>query len=107
MNYQKYRQLGNCRNLAEQPKLALKQFAKEDARDISMILPSFLLNCIPHKWLIPMGIAALENKKSHIYGHASKLIDELSYPVNRLVDLETEPDISFGQVPLEHLELIW
>jgi hypothetical protein len=38
------------------PALVSKLFAKEDAREFSMIVPSFLAYFIPHLWIIPVGI---------------------------------------------------
>jgi hypothetical protein len=106
-NYQKYREHANCKNLGLHPNLFGKHFAKEDARDISMIVPTFLLNfTLQHMWLIQMGIAIMENKNLCIYMHTSKLMDNKSFPVNQLVNPDTEPHINFRQVPLEYLDLI-
>jgi hypothetical protein len=62
-NFKKYRDHGNAKNLATYPKLVEKSFAKEDARDILLILPSFLVDFTPHIWLIPLGIVVIQNKK--------------------------------------------
>ena len=45
------------------PDLVYKAFVKEDARDISMTVPAFLVDFTPHIWLIPLGIAVKEGKK--------------------------------------------
>jgi hypothetical protein len=53
-----------------------KSFSEEDARDISLMLPPFLVDFTPHTWLIPLGIAVIENKKSHMYRSATMKIDK-------------------------------
>jgi hypothetical protein len=78
-NYKKYRNNGNAKNLATYPKLVEKSFAKEDARDILLVLPSFLVDFTPHTWLIPLGIV-IENKKPRMYRSATMRIDDDSYP---------------------------
>jgi hypothetical protein len=50
-NFKKYRDHGNAKNLATYPELVEKSFAKEDARDISSILPSFLVDFTPRTYV--------------------------------------------------------
>jgi hypothetical protein len=42
-----------------------------------------------------------------MYQHGTFMVDQDSYPINRLVDLATEPEITFGKALLEQLEYIW
>jgi hypothetical protein len=42
-----------------------------------------------------------------MYRHGTFTVDHDSYPVNRLVNLDTEPEITFGKALLEQLEYIW
>ena len=44
------------------PDLVHKAFAKEDARDISMTVPAFLVDFTPNIWLVPLGIVVKEGK---------------------------------------------
>jgi hypothetical protein len=106
-NFKKYCDHGNAKNLATCPKLVEKSFAKEDARDISLILPSFLVDFTPHTWLIPLGIVVIENKKPSMYRSATMRIDDDSYPVNRLIDTSNEPEIVFGATQLAYFEYLW
>ena len=62
-NFRKYRNHGNAKNLDRYPDLVKKSLAKEDARDISLTLTSFLVDFPPHTWLIPLGITVIDNKK--------------------------------------------
>jgi hypothetical protein len=106
-NYLRYRRSGNLRSIAEAPELVMKQFVKEAARDISMLLPAYIADFTQHIGLIPLGIVLEEHKKPRLYRHASKKLDNNSLPVNELVNAETEPDIHFGTVPQEYIEYLW
>jgi hypothetical protein len=106
-NFKKYRDHGNSKNLAKYPDLVEKSFAKEDARDISLTVPSFLVDFTPHTWLIPLGITVIENKKPRMYRSATMRVDDDSYPVNRIVDKANEPEIVFGSTQLEYFEYLW
>jgi hypothetical protein len=105
--YTKYRQKGNLPNVAEHPALVAKGFGKEDAREITMFFPSSLADFIPHLGLIPLGINVMPDRKPRMYRHGSYQVDGNSYPVNRLVDITTEPEITFGDCLLRHLEYMW
>lgn len=58
-------------------------------------------------WLIPLGIAVIENKNPRMYWSATMWIDKDSYPVNRIVNKSTELDIVFGSTQLEQFEYLW
>jgi hypothetical protein len=88
---------GNAKNLNRYLKVVEKSFAKEDAQDISLMLPSFLVSFAPNTWLIPLGVAVIDNKKPRMYcSSATMRIDKDLYPVNWIVDKTTKPDIIFG-----------
>lgn len=106
-NYLRYRHSGNLRSIAEEPALVMKQFAKEAARDISMLLPEYVADFMQNLGLIPIGIVIEDHKKPRIYRHASKKLDRHSLPVNEMVSAETEPPIHFGTVPQEYIEYVW
>jgi hypothetical protein len=105
--YKKYRQRGNLSNVGEYPDLVAKQFNKEDAREITMFFPSSLADFIPNVGLIPLGINVIEGKKPRMYRHGTYQTDVDSYPINRLVTLDTEPEITFGNALMAHLQYIW
>jgi hypothetical protein len=106
-HFKRYRVHGNLANVQEQPLLVAKDCNKEDAREISFIFPASLTDFIPNIWLIPLGLALVEGKKPRLYRHATKQVHQDSFPVNRLVDLLNEPEITFGNTLLRHLEYIW
>jgi hypothetical protein len=106
-HFQRYRKHGNLANVKDQPGLVAKDCNKEDAREISFVYPATLTDFIPHIWLIPLGLALVEGKKPRLYRHATKQIHQDSFPVNRLVNLLNEPEITFGDTLLCHYEYIW
>jgi hypothetical protein len=105
--YLKYRKRSNLSNVAEFPDLVAKQFNKEDAREITMFFPRSLADFIPNVGLIPLGINIIEGKKPRMYRHGTYQADVNSYPINRLVTLDTEPEITFGSALMAHLTYIW
>jgi len=92
--------------MAMHPDLVYKAFVKEDARDISMTVPAFLVDFTPHIWLIPLGITVKEGKKPRLYHSATLGVDKDSYPVNRIVNKATKPDIVFGTAQKEHFNYL-
>jgi hypothetical protein len=67
-----------------------------------------LVYFIPHLWIIPVvGIVNEEHKKPHIYRHGTKQYSEDSFPANRLIDMSTEPAITFGDTMLTLLTQLW
>jgi hypothetical protein len=105
--YNKYQKRGNLSNVAEFPDLLDKQFNKEDAREITMFFPCSIADFIPNVGIIPLGINIIEGKKTRMYRHGTFQADVNSYPINRLVTLETEPGITFGTALMAHLTYIW
>jgi hypothetical protein len=64
----KYQNHGNASLNGYPKQLANKSFTKEDAQDISLVLPSFLVDFAPHTWLILLDMMVIENKKAHVCG---------------------------------------
>jgi hypothetical protein len=106
-NLQQYIHNGNLKNIHDNLALVSKTIAKEDAREFSMIVPSFLVYFIPHLWIIPVGIVNKEHKKPRIYRHGTKQYSEDSFPANRLIDMSTKPAITFGDTMLTLLTHLW
>jgi hypothetical protein len=101
---QQYITNGNLKSIHDNPALISKNFAKEDAREFSMIVPAVLVYFIPNLWIIPVGMVTEEHKKPRIYRHGTKQHDENSFPANRrLIDMSTEPAITFGDTMLKLL----
>jgi hypothetical protein len=72
-----------------------------------MMFPASLVDFVPNLWLIPLGILILPGKKPCMYQHGTFMVDQDSYPINHLVKLDMEPEITFGKALLKHLEYIW
>jgi hypothetical protein len=105
--FKAYKGLGNL-NLHEDPALVQKQLAKEQARQHSLLLPSWMAVFIPNLSLIPMGIVLEEDKKPRVFRHASLKANKNSRPVNDIVKpKESEPEIEYAHRLTELVEQIF
>jgi hypothetical protein len=62
-----------------------------------MMFPASLVDFVPNLWLIQLGISIIPGKKPCIYRHGTFMADQDSYPINRLIKLDTENEITFGK----------
>ena len=102
-----YKKRGNQKNVDKLPELVKKQVVREDARDISFVFPAWAADFIPHVGLIPVGIATPKHKKPRMYRHGTLKLGPESQPVNTIVVPETEPEIRYATVFVEHCQYLW
>lgn len=106
--YRRYRKMGNQKSLEKDPANVMKQLLKEDARDLSFLLPEWILDFVPHCGLLPAGLITAAQKKPRMYRHASKLATKDSQPINTLVLIkETEPEVRFAGTLKRYLTYLW
>ena len=87
----------NLPTVAKNPELFDKAILKEERNHLSMVFSSHLTAFTPNLGIIKLGILDKKHKKPRMYQHSSYISEDLTHPINKLVDCElSEPTLGYA-----------
>lgn len=106
-NYMDYLKYGNHKSILKDPAKVVKTMNKEDRNCYVIPMPCWLARFIPNAFFTPNGLLCKPGKKDRLVFDGSFLINWDSTPINTMIDIDTEPLVTYGRVLQEHLNRIW
>lgn len=107
LEFQEMFAYGNHPTVSKNREKVMKTMNKEDRKEHVLTFPAWLALFIPHLMLTPNGFVIKPGKNDRLIFDASFMLHMLSRPFNQFIDLDDEPDITFGHAWTKFLIAIY
>lgn len=106
-NFSNYFQYGNHKSISKDLTKVKKTMNKEERNNFVLPLPNWTARFIPNAFFTPNGLVTKPGKKDRLVFDGSFLINWDSQPINSMIDMATEPEVTYGRVLQDHINRIW